>query len=102
MAGSETGYNGCEPAALAAVLLEREKGGTVKDGEVESGRTSNTCACGHPESEHSPCNGECYLCARKRYTPAGKAGSGESAFLARLYRTMRSWRKSTSEGEVKR
>ncbi len=57
----------------------------------DQGATENTCTCGHPEREHSQCNGECYLCACKRYTQAAKIEPSESKLLAQVYRYMLSW-----------
>ncbi len=74
----------------------------MKDSQAESEKTARACVCGHPQGEHSACNGECYLCACKHYTPAGKVGSGESGLLARVYRCIHSWGKPASDVDAKR
>lgn len=89
-------------AARAAVLLGRGKSGAMKDSRLESERTATTCTCGHLEGEHSACNGECYLCACKHYTQAGKVRPGESGFLARVYRYILSRGKPASDGEAQK
>ncbi len=62
----------------------------MNDSQAVQKAVPATCACGHPDREHSACSGECYLCGCKHYTPA-KSGPEEGTFLARAYRRILGW-----------
>ncbi len=59
---------------------------------LPSVKRETQCTCGHPDGEHSPCTGECYLCACKHYTPA-KVGDGPNGLVGRIRRLLLTWKK---------
>ncbi len=73
----------------------------MQDTTFVSAKSGTTCTCGHPETDHSACTGECYQCACKHYTPARKAVPRESGLLARIRRSIRSRGKPAGEREVR-